>query len=451
MVCTRWNLAVLLLALGGCDTDPASTGAEGSTGETSGGSTADIPGTGGESTTGVGTSGSGSTGEGTSSSTGDGSSSTTDTSDCDAFEPGNPFEIAADASTTRIHPHAAGDGSGAWFSFVEPEPSGSLFDVAVLHLRCAGVVDVPRQVVSTAPGNDIDASVAVSGDRVLVVWNTDDGSGGSSNLQIHGRVLNSDGVPLEDSQFRVTTSVQGTEISENHTFALVNGTDDGFSVAGLRAHPDSPAFVAFRQPLDGDGTLLGEALGPPVEEGVSHLLAASSGSWLSYQRSNDMGDQVWLVSPEATAAAAFEGVAAQGGQVVARPDAPTMPLVAGTIGSGSALDVGVALGTAAPLLLGAAGTIEHSPTVAVSPEGALAVVFHRNLGGLNNAVVFQRLAIGGKADAQTVVTLGDELELDTQSPPYPPSLTWTDGGWLVTWSRGQSPEFSTWGQVLAPS
>ncbi|MBV1858173.1 MAG: hypothetical protein KUG77_07160, partial [Nannocystaceae bacterium] len=125
--------------------------------------------------------------------------------------------------------------------------------------------------------------------------------------------------------------------------------------------------------------------------------------------------------------------------------------VAATVGSGSALDVGIALGTSAPLQLGAPGTIEHSPTVAMNPDGGLAVVFHRNLGGLNNAVVFQRLAIEGERDAQTVVALGDELELDTQSPPYPPSLTWTHGGWLVTWSRGQSPEFSTWGQVLAPS
>jgi len=451
MVGTRWNVAALLLALAGCGSEAGGTGDDESTGGTSGtasSSTTDSPTTEGETTGGV--SGESSTsGEPSTTSSGEESSST-GTVDCDGFEPGDAFEIAADASTTRIHPHAAGDGAGAWFSFVEPEPVGSLFDVAVMHLRCAGVVDVPHQVVSTAPGNDIDASVAVSGDRVLVVWNTDDGTGGSSNLQIHGRVLGSDGVPLQDSQFRLTTSVEGTPISENHTFAIVTGADDGFAVAGLRAHPDSPAFVAFRQPLDLDGALAGEAAGPPIEVGVSHLLASSSASWLSYQRSDDGGDQVWLVSPEIAAVAAFEGAAAQGGQVLTRPDAPLMPIVAATVGSESALDVGIALGTAAPLQLGAAATIEHSPTVAMNAGGALAVVFHRNLGGLNNAVVFQRLAIEGEGDAAVVVAVGDELELDTQSPPYPPSLTWTDGGWLVTWSRGQSPDFSTWGQVLAP-
>lgn len=441
---------MLLLVLGACDSEPDGMGDDGSTGgTTTAASTSTTSGATGSETTGAPTtSGSSSSDADTGSSSGD-ESSTTGPVDCDGFVPSDAFEIAADASSTRIHPHAAGDETGAWFSFVEPEPAGSLFDVAVLHLRCAGVVDVPPQIVTTAPGNDIDASVAVSGDRVLVVWNSDDGTGGSSNLQIHGRVLDGDGVPLEDDQFRITTSVAGTPIPENHTFAIVTGADDGFSVAGLRAHPDSPAFVAFRQALDGDGALLAEAAGPPVEEGVSHLLASSSASWLSYQRSDDAGDQVWLVSPDAPAAAAFEGVPAQGGQVLARPDAPMRPLVAATVGSESALDVGIALGLAAPLRLGAAGTTEHSPTVAMNPDGALAVVFHRNLGGLNNAVVFQRLAIEGEGDAAVVVAQGDEVELDTQSPPYPPSLTWTEGGWLATWSRGQSPDFSTWGQVLA--
>lgn len=449
MVHTRWTLAVLLLALGACESEPAGTGDEGSTGESSTGtsSTTDAATSQGDSTGSSSSDATSSTSEATSSSGDASSSSTTGIPDCDGFEPGEAFEIAADASSTRIHPHAAGDGAGAWFSFVEPEPAGSLFDVAVLHLRCAGVVDVPRQVVTTAPGNDIDASVAVSGDRVLVVWNTDDGTGGSSNLQIHGRVLDTGGVPLEDSQFRVTTSVEGTEITQNHTFSIVSPTDDGFSVAGLRAHPDSPAFVAFRQPMDPQGALLGEAFGPPVEDGISHLLASSSQTWLSYQRSDDAGDQVWLVSPDAPAAAAFDGNPATGGQVLARPDAPSVPIVAATVGTESALDVGIAVGTGDPLLLGAAATIEHSPTVATNPQGELAVVFHRNIGGLNNAVVFQRLTIEGDA----VLALGEEVQLDTESPPYPPSLTWTDGGWLVTWSRGQSPEFSTWGQVLAPA
>jgi hypothetical protein len=65
--------------------------------------------------------------------------------------------------------------------------------------------------------------------------------------------------------------------------------------------------------------------------------------------------------------------------------------------------------------------------------------------GLNNTVVFQRLRI----ESDAVVADGPEVELGTTSPPYPPSLTWTPGGWLATWSEGQSPEFSTWGRVLA--
>ena len=442
MLAHRASLACLL-ALTACG-DPAS----GDDVETDAGSssTADEP----TSTTAASSSsstGSESTTEETSTSTStasDETGSTTPEETCDGFVPGASFEIAADVSTTRIHPHAAGDATGAWFSFVHPEPAGSLFDVSVMHLRCADDIDVPPQLANTEPGNDIDASVAVFDDRVLVVWNTDDGQGGDSNLQIHARIYDDTGTPVAPSQLRVTTSVEGTPITGNHTFGVVTATPGGFAVAGLRAHPDSPAFVAFAQAIDSDGALSGEAFGAPVEGGVSHLLASSSDGWLAYGRSDADTDQVFVVHPDVEAAAAFDGVTAGGGQVLARSEGA--PIVAGTIGEGNAIDVGLSVGTGPALLLGEPGAIEHSPTVAASPDGALAVVYHRNLGGLNNAVIFQRLRLEG----ETLMPDGEAVELDTMSPPYPPSITWTPGGWLVTWSRGQSPDFATWGQVLAP-
>jgi hypothetical protein len=441
----RWTSLICTLALTACDTEPSDMGG-GSTGSEATSSTGDVP----DPSTSSGTTApeeTGSTSDGDESSTGSTTDegSTTGEPSCDAFAPGDAFEIAADASSTRIHPHAAGDATGAWFAFVHPEPVGSLFDVSVMHLRCEDDVDVPPQVVTTAPGNDIDASVAVSGDHVMVVWNSDDGLGGDSNLQIHGRVLDSAGVPLDDAQLRVTTQVAGSDITQNHTFAVVTATEGGFAVAGLRAHPDSPAFVAFDQAFDPMGALLDEAFGPPVEVGVSHLAAFSSDGWLAYSRGDDTTDTVWLVRPGVDAAAAFDGQTGTAAHVLARPEAPMAPLVAGVVGSGNALDVGIGVGTAAPLVLGEAGSIEHNPTLAMNEDGQLAVVYHRNIAGLNNAVLFQRLAIDGDA----VVTVGDAEELDTDSPPYPPSLTWTPGGWLATWSRGSSPDFSTWGRVLA--
>ncbi len=442
MTPARWIVTATLSIAPACDADAPSDAGGTSGGETSS-STTDSSTTEAASSTSEASTGtsSGPTGETTSASE---DSSTTDEAECDAFEPGDAFEIAADASSTRIHPHAAGDGAGAWFTFVAPEPAGSLFDVMLMHLRCPQDVDVAPMLVNTAPGNDIDASVAVSEERVMVVWNTDDGSGGSSNLQINARTYDLAGAPQDETQQRITTAFEGTPIPENHTFGVVTAASGGFAVAGLRAHPQSPAFVAFVQDLDGDGALLGEAWGAPIEAGVSHLLASSSGPWLAYGR-GDADDQVWITDGT-EAVAAFAGGPAQGGHVLARPEAPQAPLVAAALASGGGFDLGIAVGTGAPLVLGEGGALEHSPTLALGPGGALAVVFHRNVAGLNNAVVFQRLAIEGDA----VVALGDALELDTMSPPYPPSLTWTPGGWLVTWSRGQSPDFTTWGQVLAP-
>ncbi len=442
----RWTPLLCALVLAACDDEPSSDTDDGSTGVgATSSSTGDAP---TEATSSSSDAAQSSTTSGDAeSSTGDPTDASTSTAEpsCDAFAPGDAFEIAAEASSTRIHPHAAGDDTGAWFSFVHPEPAGSLFDVSVMHLRCEDNVDVPPQVVTTDPGNDIDASVAVSSGRVIVVWNSDDGLGGDSNLQIHGRVLDADGTPLGETQFRVTTQVEGNDITQNHTFAVVTAAEDGFSVAGLRAHPDSPAFVAFDQVLDPTGALVAEAFGAPIEEGVSHLGAFSSDGWLAYSRGDDSSDTVWLAHPDVAAAAAFDGQTASAAHIVARPDAPMAPIIAGTVGSGNALDVGIGLGTAAPLLLGAPSSIEHNPTVAMNDDGDLAVIYHRNIGGLNNAVMFQRLAIEDEA----VVTVGDAEELDTESPPYPPSLTWTPGGWLATWSRGSSPDFSTWGRVLA--
>lgn len=446
----RSTLVLLSLGLSACDPQPGPGAAnDGSSGEGSTTTRADATGTTGAMTAASSSAGT-TTGPQTSSSdsTDTGAASTsTGPSGCDGFEPGEAFEIAADVSPTRIHPHAAGDATGAWFTFAHPEPAGPLADVSVMHLRCAADVDVEPTRVNTDPGNDIDGSVAVFDDRVLVVWNTDDGSGGSSNLQIHGRVLDLAGVPLTDAAFRVTTSVRGRPILGNHTLAIASADEDGFRVAGLRAHPDSPAFVAFDQALDADGALLGPASSPPIEAGVSHLHASSGGGWLAYGRSDEAGDQVWLTHPDQDAVAAFGGAPATAGVVLDRPEARLEPLVAAALGSGTSLDIGVALFAGDPLQLGEPGYIEHSPSVAQSPDGALALVYHRNQSGFDNAVVFQRLRLRGSQ----VLADGDAVELDTLSPPYPPSITWTPGGWLVTWSRGTSPDFSTWGRVMAPA
>ncbi|MEM6292601.1 MAG: hypothetical protein AAGA54_15110 [Myxococcota bacterium] len=439
----RW-LGVVACGLMACDPAPAAdtdAGSSSGASESAGSTTDAVASTGStslDSTSGSSTGPIPSTGAADESSTGA-------PIDCDGFVPGEAFEIAAGSSSTRIHPHVAGDGSGAWFTFVQPEPAGSLFDVMATRLRCAGVADVEPFTVNTEPSNDIDGSIAVSGDRVMVLWNSDDGSGGSSNLQVHARTFFTDGTPLDDAQRRITTAVDGEDILQNHTFGVVTPAPEGFVVAGLRAHPDSPAFVAFSQALDLDGALVDEAFGPPVEDGVSHLLASATGPWLAFGRSSDRTDAVWMTDgTEEGTQPLFDGQSGQGAHVLTLPAAPEQPLIAAAVGQGSSFDIAIAVGAGSPLLLGEASSLEHNPTLAAGPDGQLAVVYHRNLGGLNNAVVLQRLALRG----ESVVTVGEPEELDVMSPPYPPSLTWIEAGWLATWSRGSSPDFTTWGRVL---
>lgn len=301
-------------------------------------------------------------------------------------------------------------------------------------------------VVNTAAGNHIDPSVAVSDDRVIVVWNSDDGTGGSSNLQIHYRTFELDGTPIDAQQQRLTTAVDGVDITQNHTFGKVTARADGFTIGGLRAHPQSPAFVAFAQVLDLDGAFVGEAYSAPIEAGISHLDAAAAGDWLVFQRSAD-DDSVRTM----------ELSTAQPGPSL--PDASGGALLPPTVGSGNApiiaatrsdLNtpyVSVLVEGSPANLIGAAP--QHNPSLATNDDNVFGVVFHRNQGGLDNRVVMQRLSTDGSA-TRMLAPFGDEVVLDDESPPYPPSIAWVGTGWLVTWSRGSSPNFTTWGQVIEP-
>ncbi len=436
-----WLLIVVACDTGGSDSASETDGSSSS--ETSASSDPSGPGT----TSTTGTSGGTEPNSTDTSSSGSGDSEGSSTSDapaCDTFTPSENFEIASGQHTTRIHPHAVGDARGAWFTYVEPEPAGSLFDVVALHLDCTLQADVPPFAVNTEVGNDIDPSVAISGDRVVVLWNSDNGQGGSDNLQIHYRRFALDGTPLDETQRRLTTQVDGDDILGNHTNANVVGSDLGWTVAGIRAHPGSPAFVAFLQHLDPQGDLLGEAFSPFVDPSVSHLAASGDESWIGYAVSGRGFDEVRVANEAGDPAIVpFPDASSGGIHLVATPSGP---LVAASSGdSGPDILISMLESEAPPLRLGEPGTTEHSPMLALGPDSSAAVVYHRVQAGAGNTVVFQRLTLAG----DTVSANGEPEDLDTMSPPYPPSVTaLPNGTWLATWARGQSPAFTTWGRVL---
>jgi hypothetical protein len=97
------------------------------------------------------------------------------------------LELVPEGPDTQIHVFGAPDPDGVWVAWNQPDGAG-LFDVWVQHLGCDGQVDVGPLQLDDGADNEIDPAVAVSGNRVLVAWQSDNGLG-QDNLDVRWRLL----------------------------------------------------------------------------------------------------------------------------------------------------------------------------------------------------------------------------------------------------------------------
>lgn len=357
--------------------------------------------------------------------------------------PGEDFDVDLAGPDTQIHAAALFDGEALWITYNRPEPGGTgNFDVWAVRLGCDGVpLHGPFRVNTTVEPNDVDSDLAVSRDRLSIVWQSDTGEF-PDNLSIGYRFFELDGTPVHADDRRLVTTWDGAEVTGNHwQSSVVAARDGGFLVGGARAIPAATAFQVFAQGLGSDGAPTGDTLSPVLEPDVSQTAPSvafgAEGPRMSWTRTDETSEQAWVAQlPEGTPA-----------QLVAGAEASGMSHLHGgwaavAITSAGEQDVELLLdGGGLSATLGAPGRIDHSPRLA---DGAIA--FLRNESGLRNDLVVQTFTA---SDTDGVV-VSPEHVVATDVPPYQPAITRVaEGLYAVVWSRGTSPDFRLVGRFVS--
>jgi len=186
---------------------------------------------------------------------------------------------------TQIHAAVQFDGEAIWLAYNAPDGMGNGgFDTFLVKLGCDGSqLAGPIAVHEPTVENEIDPDLTVNGDEVFVAWSADDGVS-LSNLSINYRTFGLDGAPLS-APFKLATTRGGLPVLSNHWLPMVAPLPAGqFAITGVRVDPDDRAFETFVQRVDGDGSLVGEAIDVGYDgvlsDGFPDLAAASNGDLL---------------------------------------------------------------------------------------------------------------------------------------------------------------------------
>ena len=382
------------------------------------------------------------------------------------------FELLPDAPDSQIHAALAFDGRGVWLVANVPEGEGGDggFDVWAARLDCAGATLVaPFKVNDDVPGNDIDPDVAVSGDRVLIVWQRD--TGGDPNLFVRYRVFSTAGDRLMESDTVLPIVSDGETWDVSAWMSRVTGASDGgFVLSGSVAHPELERFQAFTQRMAGEGAVTPAADGitlaqplPQVSQVDPDIQAdAAGGLALAWTSTPDEGtSRVALArwrnpgdSPDLTRSPE-EGASKADLALGAGEGAPLF-LAYGVEGYNSSeivlTDVEWLGEEGAPRLsLGHPSAYDHTPAIATAPGGG-AVMWYRVRSGIRNDAWLQRFTGGDmwRAEGEPLL-LNPEGPIDDHATPpiYGPALIHLhDHLYLAAWSEGTSPNFRLVGRFV---
>lgn len=364
------------------------------------------------------------------------------------------FALDPDGPRTQIHPVARWDGEAIWVVYVRPEPGGGNFDVWATRVGCGGEPLVAPFLVQEAPeGNDIDPELAIAGDAMLVAWQTDDGTGGTDNLQIRYRLFDREGTPRSGD--RTLHSLRmGAPITDNHMMPKLAVTPDGgFVVAGIRAVEEVGRFAAFAQPLSASGDLAGDALepGPEMEVTQSNVAVAVTPDgtvWLTWDRQPDAGaSETWMRSfGSDTSERVLDGLDTSAGSDVIATDDAVYAAFTGETAIGTDLRL-VAL-SASPreaTTVGIARRVESSPRWAQGPDGQLALAFFRQIRGFTMELLAVSVTPGSPPTAAEPVLVQGSPGV----PAYQPALTHVSGDWwFLAHAEGDSPDFRLIGRFV---
>lgn len=411
-----------------------------------------------------------STGAGSTSSS-EGGDSSSDEGNDDGSSSGEPvscaspvldqtFELDPGGADGQIQPGVTFDAAadGVWVTYNVPSADGSgKFDVMVTRVGCDGDAQIdPTLVNQTGGDNDIDPELARVGDDIVVVWSSDDGSGGAGNLSIRMQTLDLDGNPqLEDDAVLQTTFEGRPFIGSAWMPRLAAGEAGELAIVGTRAVEAAAAFQVFVQRIDPGAQSIGDtiAFAPIIDvfHDTPHLVFDDGGDVVAtWVRTEDF--ELRQVERGRVTDDAFEDDApvlaldeAAQGPALALTDQGVLLAVGQPQGNGGRIRVSRTTPGTEPVYAGEGPSIDHTPALVGIPGGA-AVLWYRNLGGFANELWTARIDDDGES-----LTIGEASVVpDAVAAPYATTMTHVGGGVVfVVWAQGDSPSFRVYGRFIA--
>ena len=345
-----------------------------------------------------------------------------------------PIQLSPDEVSTQIHPDLLFSDGQFWMSYNLPNEQGK-FEVWLQAFDCEGTKTFgPERVSVDADVNHTVSRIASSGDSLMLIWQSDDGSG-TQNLSIRYRLLSRSTGAFGERMFW-SPFPEGTSEILNAWMPAIDSFEGGFWITGAVAYSDYFSIVA--QSLDDSGQLLADpVLISPAErasyypsiaakndaefglsyEAISGANIVHSGAWSNgsfaeeFSVDNAAASDVFLVNGAYQTAMHYNTAE------------PTIYLDQTELGTGS---------------------MTHTPSVSVGESGYL-LSHYGIISGFQNSLNWIWLSTDGSIQNEGVVVE------DPPAAPYKSALTHIGGDrFMVVWAGGQSPDFMLYAKLIDP-
>ncbi|MEM7604570.1 MAG: hypothetical protein AAF411_04370 [Myxococcota bacterium] len=365
--------------------------------------------------------------------------------DCVSRLPVDVDLTLADASETNIHPSVAWDGEKLWLTYTTLEPDTSLFDVRIRSIDCDGSLGDEVRVNDVDGESELDSTIAVSGERLIVGYQSDDRSGESDAIRPFVRVFDLDGTPMNDA-VAIAREREGEAITATNWMVQVRAREDGFMAAGTRGVDALNAFQMYAQPLDMDGvpTMDASDLAPTETSQTNPVIGLGEGPWYAWTELLDAGESVFA------ARLGEAPIELETGTLFADQPSLAGSLIAFHAGGGSRTDIYVRnLETDVQTTVGRLSQTDGAASIAGTPASFL-VAWLRNVEGLQHELQY---TLGSEVDGEFV--MATPVVIPTEAPvfPYTPAVVaLPNGAFFVAWSETEmSPNLRVHGRFIRPS
>jgi hypothetical protein len=345
-----------------------------------------------------------------------------------------PILLAESESSTQIHPDILFD-TDRWYMVYNLPNENSKFEVWMKSFDCTGellwgpeLISIDEDVNHTVP------RLALNNGRLLVMWQSDDGSG-NQNLSIRYRFFDTEESALSERLLWSPYADGFTEI-QNAWMPTVSSFNDGFWVGGAVAYDGYFSIVA--QPWDSDGDVLEDpkVISPLQEQAYFPSIEAidSTQFYIGYEHID--GDQSVILGM-------WNG---ENLEVTAEVDNAAAPMVKSW--DGSAVGVSHYNPSSPTVYWGTEplGTpsMTHSPSVIIGDTGAL-VSHYKIISGFQNELHWSFVNSNGEVQSTEMIIS------DPPAAPYRTALSHvTSDHYFVVWTGGESPDFMLHGMLVQP-